>query len=158
MRRAIVSFALAAAAIATGAGLGTSFAVAQPAAVRFAAVNVYVESPEPLAAWQFELTDKNGSMTVVGVENGESAAFPQAPYYDLDAVRDDRADRIVVANFSLAARNELPVGRTRIATVHVRLSGSQAPDFDLQLIAAGNIDGLAIPADVNLEFDNGRAQ
>jgi hypothetical protein len=97
-------------------------------------------------------------MTVVGVENGDSAAYRDAPYYDLDAVREDRADRIVVADYSLAARNDLPVGRTRIATVHVRLIGGQAPDFDLQLIAAGNIDGRAIPAEANLEFDNGRTQ
>jgi hypothetical protein len=40
----------------------------------------------------------------------------------------------------------------------VRLIGGQAPDFDLQLTAAGNIDGQAIPAEANLEFDNGRTQ
>jgi hypothetical protein len=158
--RSIVGIVLVAAGILTTANLGIPFAIAQPAptVVRFAAIDVYIDSIEPLAAWQFELTDKSGSMTVVGVENGDSAAYRDAPYYDLDAVSADRADRIVVADYSLAARNDLPVGRTRIATVHVRLIGGQAPDFDLRLIAAGNIDGRAIPAEANLEFDNGRAQ
>lgn len=160
MRQSIIGIVLAATGMLTTAGLGISFAMAQPApaSVRFTAIDVYIESAEPLAAWQFELTERTGSMTVVGVENGDSAAYRDAPYYDLDAVREDRADRIVVADYSLAARNDLPVGRTRIATVHVRLIGGQAPDFDLQLIAAGNIDGRAIPAEANLEFDNGRTQ
>jgi hypothetical protein len=144
--------------LASSLALTAAFAQPAPEAVRFQAIDVYVESAEPLAAWQFELTETTGAMTVVGVENGDSAAYRDAPYFDLDAVREDRADRIVVADFSLAGVGELPVGRTRIATVHVRLSGGQAPDFNLQLIAAGDIDGHAIPAVADLEFDNGRTQ
>lgn len=126
------------------------------ASVRFAALDIYLDSSEPLAAWQFELGESTGSMTVVGVENGDSAAYDGAPYYDLDAVAGDRADRIVVADFSLEAPTALPSGRTRVATVHVRLIGSAAPEFELSLIAAGNAAGDAIAAEAELEFADGR--
>jgi hypothetical protein len=142
---------------------GLQIVAAQPVrlaapAVRFTAIDVYVESTEPLAAWQFELAEATGSMTVVGIENGDSEAFSGTPYYDLDAVAADQADRIIVADYSLAAREELPLGRTRVATVHVRLMGTQTPDFELQLIAAGNANGEAILASANIELEDGRAR
>jgi len=65
--------------------------------VRFAALDVHLESTEPVAAWQFELSEAGGRMRVVGVENGDSPAFAKAPYYDRKAVSDGRADRIIVA-------------------------------------------------------------
>lgn len=157
---------LAAAVFVLGLGtfsvVGVHSVSAQPperaASIRFAAIDVYVESATPLAAWQFELTESTGSMTVVGIENGDSNAFATAPHYDLDAVAEDRADRIVVADYSLADRSELPTGRTRIATVHVRLMGNRSPEFDLQLIAAGDADGDVIPAEANFELADGRAE
>ena len=69
----------------------------------------------------------------------------------------DPADRIIVADYSLAGDTELPSGRTRVATVHVRLDGFQTPDFELQLIAAGNAEGQRIPAEAVLELQDGRA-
>jgi hypothetical protein len=145
---------------ALAGAVGTPLALGQPdtAAVRFAALEVYVDAGEPLAAWQFELTEATGAMAVVGVENGDSPVFAEAPRYDLEAVAADRADRIIVADYSLAPRDALPTGRTRIATVHVRLTGVETPDFDLQLIAAGNADGQPIPATVVYELNEGRAQ
>ena len=145
------------------AGAGTRFALAQPGianveAVRFATIDVYVESTEPLAAWQFELSEATGAMAVVGVENGESAAFADTPHYDLDAVAAGRAERIIVADYSLAETGALPVGRTRVATIHVRLSGARTPEFELQLVAAGNAAGQAIRAAAVLELQEGRAQ
>jgi hypothetical protein len=158
-------FALAAATLFAIGSIGIRLAGAQPAQFAapaefsFAAVDVYIDSAEPLAAWQFELTDSAGSMTVVGVENGASAAFASAPHYDLDAVQDDRADRIIVADYSLADSAELPRGRTRVATIHVRLQGARAPDFELRLIAAGNAEGQPITAEADfIELQNGRAQ
>jgi hypothetical protein len=154
------------AVIALGvAAMGMRLALAQPesaeefaAGVRFATIDVYVESPEPLAAWQFELTEATGAMVVVGVENGESQAFAGTPHYDLDAVAQGRAERIVVADYSLGESATLPVGRTRVATVHVRLAGARTPEFELQLIAAGNAAGQAIDAAVVFELLEGRAQ
>jgi len=157
--------------VALGLALaGMRFALAQPGLaaesaarftssdVRFATIDVYVDSPEPLAAWQFELREATGSMAVVGVENGESAAFAGTPHYDLDAVAQGRAERIIVADYSLGERATLPVGRTRVATVHVRLMGAQAPEFQLQLIAAGNAAGEAIDAAAVIELQEGRAE
>ena len=124
--------------------------------VRFGTVDVYVDTSAPLAAWQFELTEANGLMTVVGVENGQSNAFGDTPYYDLEAVGRGGADRIVVADFSLADVSALPRGTTRIATVHVQLTGSAEPDYRVRLIAAGDAAGRAIEAAISLNSENGR--
>ena len=125
-------------------------------AVRFAALDVFLESGTPLAAWQFELAERNGLMTVVGVENGESAAFAPAPYYDLEAVQQNRADRVIVADFSLQSAGSLPVGRTRIATIHVRLDGEDEPDYQLRLLAAGDAAGRPIDAAISFSAQTGR--
>lgn len=124
--------------------------------IRFATVDVYLDTSAPLAAWQFELTEANGLMTVVGVENGQSRAFGGAPYYDLDAVSSGGADRIIVADFSLAGADTLPRGTTRIATVHVELTGSVEPDYRVRLITAGDSAGRTIEAAISLQAQNGR--
>ena len=124
--------------------------------VRFATLDVFLESETPLAAWQFELGERNGLMTVVGVENGASPAFSPAPYYDLEAVQQDRADRVIVADFSLQPVANLPVGRTRIATIHVRLAGPHDPDYQLRLIAAGDAAGRPIDAAISWSAQTGR--
>ena len=119
--------------------------------VRFASVGVYVDSANPVAAWQFEFADRHGLMQVVGVERGDSAAFERVPYYDREAVRRGMADRIVVADYSLAHRVNLPVGRVRIATIHVMLSGGADADFDVRLITANGPAGERIDAAISLE-------
>lgn len=138
------------------------FALVMPAnaadELRFASVDVYLDGGEPVAAWQFELSDKRRSMKVVGVENGDSAAYPRAPYYDREAVRLGTADRIIVADYSVADASELPTGRTRIATVHVVLSGSDDADLEIKLITAVRSDGTAIDAALGLEFATGSTQ
>lgn len=121
--------------------------------VRFATVDVYMETAEPLAAWQFELRESTGRMLVVGVENGESPAYAGAPYYDLEAVSEGRADRIIVADFTLSPAAELPTGRARVARVHVQLSGSADPDYELRLVAAGGAGGEPIQATIDFETD-----
>lgn len=113
--------------------------------VEFAVLDVYVDSQShPLAAWQFELTDANGHMQVVGVENGEHNAFRHTPSYDRDAVAESKADRIVVASFSLNDKSQLPIGLTRVARIHVRLDGE--PRYQLRLVNAGDESGSPIPA------------
>ena len=111
-------------------------------ASRFVPLDIYLDSPSPVAAWQFELEDRNAAMKVVGVENGDSDAFQRAPYYDREAVERDQADRIVVADYSLADESELPSGRVRVATVHLMLDG--AADFQLELVTANTADGRRI--------------
>ena len=70
-----------------------SVAVNATAEPRFMAVDVYVETRAPLAAWQFEISDKAGAIRVVGIENGDAPVFHAAPYYDREAVAGGRADR-----------------------------------------------------------------
>ena len=126
------------------------------AAVRFAALDIYLDASEPFAAWQFELSAGTGQMLVVGVENGESAAFEGTPYYDLEAVRAGVAERIIVADFTIKPASELPSGRVRIATVHVRLNGPAAPDYALRLITAANEAGEPIMASIHLDIQKRR--
>ena len=94
-------------------------------------------------------------MKVVGVENGESAAWSDAPYFDREAVNLGLADRIIVADYSLAPAGELPDDRTRIATIHIQLSGQAEAEFDLRLIAATNTDGTKLDAEISIEQQNG---
>ena len=122
-----------------------AFCVPSYAAPRFVALDIIIESTQPLAAWQFELSDRSGQMKVVGIENGDSPAFPRAPFYDRDAVNTGNAERIVVADYSLERDNKLPSGATRVATVHVVLDGDDS-NFDLKLITATASDGRRISA------------
>ncbi len=131
---------------------------AEETKVRFVALDVHLESAEPVAAWQFELSEAGGRMRVVGVENGDSPAFARAPYYDRKAVSDGRADRIIVADFTLRPGSELPVGRVRIATVHVRLTGAGEPDYVLRLVTAGNAEGEPVSAAIHLDIQPGRSR
>ena len=123
---------------------------------RFMPLAIYLDSPAAVAAWQFELKDRNSAMTVVGVENGGHAAFSRAPYYDREAVADGKATRIVVADYSLADENLLPVGRFHLATLHLMLDGE--PDFELRLVAATTPDGSAIDASITLAELNDNPQ
>jgi hypothetical protein len=119
--------------------------------LRDEALDVHVDSgAAPLAAWQVELTEGNGRMTVVGVENGADAAFAEPPYYDRAAVQAGEADRVIVAAYSLSPEEELPRGRTRVATVHVRIAGDGEPSYNLRLIAAGDANGRPIAATATL--------
>ena len=119
--------------------------------VRFTTVDIYLQTEEPVAAWQFQLRESSGRMRVVGVENGDSAAFGEAPYYDLVAVGGGTAERVIVADYSLNPPAELPSGRTRVATVHVRIEGPNDPDYVLNLMAAGGADGAPIVAAIELD-------
>ena len=130
------------------AALATAAAADPNAAPRFAPVEVYLESPEPVAAWQFEFADRAGAMKVVGIERGGHDAFPRAPYYDRDALDRGTARRIVVADYSLAIESALPRGRVRLATLHLLLEGD--PDFALRLVTATTPDGLPIDAAIAL--------
>jgi hypothetical protein len=149
MRAAIVG------ALSLWSLIGTYDAGAQQPG-RFAVVDVYVQSAEPLAAWQFELTERRGLMQVVGIEGGDNPSFAEPPFYDREAVGLGVADRVIVADFSLSEPADLPMGRTRIASVHVRLAGDQSPDYELRLVAAGAADGRSINAEISLDTRTGR--
>ena len=107
---------------------GISWSVPAFSASRFMPVHIVIDSTEPLAAWQFEFTRIDGSMQVVGLENGDGPAHDTAPYYDRGAVAAGAADRLVVAHYSLLDRTRLPSGTTRVATLHVMVDGEAEPE------------------------------
>ena len=123
---------------------------------RFVPLAIHLDSPAAVAAWQFELKDRNSAMKVVGVENGGHPAFPRAPYYDREAVARGGAERIVVADYSLAEEDLLPVGRVQLATLHLMLEGE--PDYELHLIIATAEEGDAIDASISLSELNNNPQ
>ena len=78
----------------------------------FTAVDVYIDSPKPLAAWQVEIRT---AATIVGVEGGEPKAYAEPPFYDPKALQ---GGRIVLAAFTTDAAP--PSGRIRVARLHLQ--------------------------------------
>lgn len=131
--------------------------VPEPVQVGFEAVNVYIDSGDtPLAAYQFELSARDGSIRVVGVENGEHAAFARPPFYDRGAVDQGDAERVIVAAFSTADAADLPTGRTRVATVHVQTIAPAGTDvtYDVTLEAAADAGGAKFQPTLTIEKGN----
>ncbi len=136
--------------LATGVGWA---AAAQPQGprVRFQAVHVFVDTgAEPLAAYQLDLRATTGNVRIVGIEGGEHAAFADPPYYDPTAIQ---GDRVIIGAFSTARAGTLPVGRTRIATIHVRVTGDRQPEYEAELSVVATADGGAIPGRLILDME-----
>jgi hypothetical protein len=151
MRRrlaAILVFSTVLAAAADPAG-STSQAPAPPqTAIRFVGIGVFVDTAaHPLAAYQLDVRASEGDVKIAGIEGGEHAAFANPPYYDAAAMQQDH---VIIAAFSTAKSEQLPAGRTRIATLHVQITGPQEPKFAAQLTVAATAGGAAIPAEVHL--------
>jgi len=112
--------------------------------VRFETVDVYVDSGgQSLAAYQFEMAAEVGDVKIVGLEGGEHPAFRNPPYYDPAALMQNR---VIVAAFNTG--RDLPRGRTRVARLHVQITGDRQPEFAIRLDAAGNAAGARIPATI----------
>lgn len=98
-----------------------------PPPPRFEAIDVFVDSANrPLAAWQVELSASvpGGEVRIVGIEGGQHPAFNRPPYYDPAAIAQNRA---ILAALSIEPAPNLPTGRTRVARVHLHITGSRAP-------------------------------
>ena len=114
--------------------------------VRFEAVEVYVDSGDvPLAAYQFELAAEVGEVKIVGIEGGEHPAFEEPPYYDPAALAHHR---VIIAAFNTG--RDLPAGPTRVARVHVMVTGEREPQYAVKLHVAASSDGEKIPAQATL--------
>lgn len=117
------------------------------ASVRFRTVDIYVESKgKPLAAYQLEFSVTNGNAKIVGIEGGETPAFSEPPFYDPKAMQQDR---VIIAAFCTETATVLPKGITRVATIHLQISGKAEPEFELKLQTAADADGHRIPAQAN---------
>jgi hypothetical protein len=104
----------------------------------FTAVDVYVESPKPLAAWQLELRT---AASIVGVEGGEPKCYAEPPFYDPKALQ---GGRIVLAAFTTEAAP--PSGRIRVARLHLR----GAPELSAREIVAAAPGGARMDVKVEL--------
>ena len=119
------------------------------AATRFAFVDLFVDAAEqPLAAYQLEFEATAGDVKIVGVEGGQHAAFKQAPYYDPEAMQ---RERVILAAFSTADAAELPVGKTRVATIHLQTSGDIEPQYAIKLVTSATAEGAETPATLSIE-------
>ena len=113
-------------------------------AFRFETVDLFADSGDrPLAAYQLEFKDATGRSLLTGIEGGEHDAFQEPPYYDPAALKQNRA---ILAAFSTA--QELPTGKTRIATLHVMVRGDEAAEYTATLKLAADRDGNKFSARV----------
>ncbi len=137
--------------LALAAGMAPQDPPQTESGIRFESWDVFLDTgAEALGAYQFEWK-VSGTALIVGVEGGEHAAFNAAPYYDEAALQ---RNRIVVGALSTAA--ELPRGRTRVARVHLQISGSTEPVFDVQLEVCATADGSEIEARVMNQRTEGK--
>ena len=132
-------------------GLAAGLFAQQPALEegrsRFRAMDIYVDSKTtPLAAYQIEFHCTNGVARIVGIEGGEHPAFREAPFYDPKAIQHER---VIIAAFSEGSADKLPVGRTRVATIHIQTSVSEEPQFELKIQTAGDSEGKKISVEAS---------
>ena len=106
----------------------------------FTAVDVWIESPRPLAAWQVDIRT---SAQIVGVEGGEPKCYAEPPFYDPKALQ---GGRIVLAAFT--TESAPPSGRIRVARLHLREQG--VAELSSKLVAAAAPGGARL--DVKLEL------
>jgi hypothetical protein len=116
---------------------------------RFRAVDIFIDSKgAPLAAWQIEFAATNGVVKIVGIEGGETEPFRNPPFYDPKAIQNDR---VIIAAFSTEGGSKLPVGRTRVATIHLQIIGSVEPQFELRVQTAADSEGKKISVEASFE-------
>ncbi len=114
--------------------------------MRFAALDVFIDShAQRLGAYQLDVAVAKGRAVIVGIEGGDAAAFRSAPYYDPAALQHGR---IIIAAFSTA--DALPTGKTRVARLHMEITGDITPEYTAKLTVAAGPDGKAIAAEAGL--------
>jgi len=120
----------------------TTHAAPAVPAVRFTYVDLYIDSGAPsLGAYQLDLTATAGQVLFVGVEGGAHPAFNAAPYYDPHGMT---LGHLVLAAYSVS--HDLPHGKTRVARVHVQITGDAMPAYAATLTVAADATGRPIPA------------
>ena len=112
------------------------------AIVRFRAVDIYIDLKQnTLGAYQLEWASKNPGARIVGIEGGESLAFRQPPYYDPKAIQHQR---VILAAFSTAKAEKLPKGKTRVATIHLQMTGERAIEPVIKNARAATPEGTTL--------------
>jgi hypothetical protein len=146
MNRLLILFLVLAGCGAASPAQETAPATNAPA-VRFTSVDILIDSrAQPLAAWQVTFAVTNAQAKIVGIEGGEHPAFKEPPYYDPKAIQHER---VILAAFTTATASQLPQGKTRVATIHLQVTGDRAPEPAVKLQVAAGPDGQPIPSTVN---------
>ncbi len=121
----------------------TTASSAPAADVRFQTVDVTIDTKgQPLAAYQLEFLADVNRVKLVGVEGGDHAAFRDPPYYDPAALSQHR---VILAAFITSA--DLPRTPTRVARLHVQVTGTGEPHWSAKLIVASSDKADSIPAE-----------
>jgi hypothetical protein len=115
----------------------------------FRVVDIYLDSQgAPLAAYQVTISVTNADAKMVGIEGGEHPAFRQPPLYDPKAMQ---RERVVIAAFNTGSTNELPHGKTRVATIHFQTHSDKPLQCIVNLNTAGNPEGTKIAVEATWE-------
>jgi len=135
-------------------GILTGFLMAaesptEESGVTFRAVDVYVDSKAaPLAAYQIEIQAIQGDVKIVGIEGGEHPAFQTPPFYDPKAMQQER---VILAAFNTSGANDLPKGRTRVATVHYQTPSSTPARFTVKVQTAATVDTKKLSVEATVQ-------
>ena len=106
---------------------------------RFSHIDVFIDPQgAALAAYQLELR-ATGDVKLVGIEGGEHKAFSHPPYYDPQALLNER---IVIAAFNTG--DDLPAKKTRVARLMVRIADGAEPKYETTLQVAASADAKPI--------------
>jgi hypothetical protein len=115
----------------------------------FRVVDIYVDSGStPLAAYQLKFSVTNSIVKIVGIEGGQHRAFREPPFYDPKAMQEER---VVIAAFSTEKPENLPTGKTRVATIHLQTTGTERLGVRLELQTAADSTGKKISATATCE-------
>ena len=110
--------------------------------------DVFVDSgPAALAAYQLDVAITNAPAKIVGIEGGEHPAFRQPPYYDPEAMQ---RERVIIAAYNTAPGADLPKGRTRVASLHLRVDGATRAQFSAGIKVAAGPDGKPVPCTLEI--------
>lgn len=121
---------------------------------RFDTVEIVLDTKDlPLAAYQLELRAVSGEAKIVGIEGGEHPEFAEPPYYDPEAMQNER---VIIGAFSTADAAALPSGKIRVATIHLQIAGDAPLEFEAQLHVAADSTGRAIEAEVQYNMGSER--
>ena len=137
----ILAFGLLGAIAPTDRSDNPSIVEPSTRSIRFATIDIRLDPKNhPLAAYQLEVIADSPNVKLAGVEGGEHAAFRDPPYYDPAALN---RNRIIVAAFNTGS--DLPSKESRVARLHVQISGDRNPKFEVKLSVASASDGSAVP-------------
>jgi flavin-binding protein dodecin len=113
--------------------------------MRFSAVCLDLDVEDAgFAAYQVEIHISSGEARLVGIEGGTAAGFTAPPFHDPRALS---GKHVIIAAFSPGS--SLPVGRHRVAVIHV-LETEPPPVYRVESLVAGDSDARPVQVTATL--------